>query len=284
MASHNSEMAKKRSDAAKEFVMLAHEYNPEKHTDLTGWLVSEKLDGVRARWHKGKLWSRSKKEFPAPQFFIDKLKKLLGDIEADGELYLDHGKFQETVSIVRCAKEDRGWGKIRYIVFDVAANGPYLARTKKARTTLHGYRNTIEYHNFKFIDYHKIGKNTAEEIMYYHNAAIYYGGEGIMVRNPETEYEFGRSWNLLKVKEFKDMEVKVIGYEKGTKDGRNADRVGKLLCRMDNGKEVGVGNGLSDHERENPPKIGSIITIKYFELTDEGKPRFPSFVAIRDYE
>ena len=47
-----------------------------------------------------------------------------------------------------------------------------------------------------------------------------------------------------------------------------------------------VGSGFSDHEREweNAPRIGSVITYRYFELTNAGKPRFPTFVRVRPSE
>jgi DNA ligase-1 len=47
---------------------------------------------------------------------------------------------------------------------------------------------------------------------------------------------------------------------------------------------VDVGTGLTDAERERPPAIGARITIKYQELTPAGVPRFPVFVAVRNYE
>ena len=38
---------------------------------------------------------------------------------------------------------------------------------------------------------------------------------------------------------------------------------------------------MSDAERRDPPKIGSIITYRFQELTNDGVPRFPSFVGVR---
>jgi hypothetical protein len=46
------------------------------------------------------------------------------------------------------------------------------------------------------------------------------------------------------------------------------------LCYVDNKR-------LSDKERENPPKIGSVITFRYQELSDMGIPRFPTYVGVR---
>ena len=43
---------------------------------------------------------------------------------------------------------------------------------------------------------------------------------------------------------------------------------------MESGKKFNVGTGLSDKQRRNPPKIGSIITYRFQELTRDGVPRF----------
>jgi DNA ligase 1 len=40
-----------------------------------------------------------------------------------------------------------------------------------------------------------------------------------------------------------------------------------------------VGTGLSDKQRKNPPKIGSIIVYRFQELTKDSVPRFPSFIG-----
>src|SRR5207248_1849242 len=105
------------------------------------------------------------------------------------------------------------------------------------------------------------------------------GGEGLMLRKPGSAYERTRSATLLKVKKFLDAEAVVIGYEAGK--GRHKGRVGALRARFGNGKEFEVGTGLKDRERENPPAVGSIITVKYQELTKDGIPRFPVYVGLR---
>ena len=43
-------------------VMLAHNYDPEKH-DVTGWLMSEKLDGVRCYWNGKSMYTRNGNPF-----------------------------------------------------------------------------------------------------------------------------------------------------------------------------------------------------------------------------
>ncbi|MFW5613605.1 MAG: DNA ligase, partial [Campylobacter hyointestinalis] len=45
--------------------------------------------------------------------------------------------------------------------------------------------------------------------------------------------------------------------------------------------ELKIVSGFSDEQRRNPPKIGSIITYKYQNLTKNLKPRFPIFLRVR---
>lgn len=44
---------------------------------------------------------------------------------------------------------------------------------------------------------------------------------------------------------------------------------------------INVGTGLSDAERNDPPPVGSIVTYRYQELSNDGVPRFPSYVGVR---
>ena len=77
-------------------VMLAQNYDPEKH-DPTGWLMSEKLDGVRCYWNGSTMYTRNGNPFFAPKWWKDKLPK----IAMDGELWTNRDDFQKIVSIVR---------------------------------------------------------------------------------------------------------------------------------------------------------------------------------------
>jgi DNA ligase-1 len=264
--------------------LLAHSWDGE--TDVSGWLSSYKLDGVRAWWDGEKFWSRLGNQYHAPQWFKDLMPK---GVILDGELFAGNGRFQETVSIVRKLNPvDSEWKNIKFMVFDMPKHGgPFedriLALAKLIREEYQGYYVSKDERNCHIDilehDHVKDNKHARE----WHLAlAEKYGYEGIMLRKPGSMYEEGRSHTLLKVKSFKDCEVTVTGYEKGK--GKHKGRTGALVCKMDDGTQVSVGTGLTDKERENPPSIGSKITVRYQELTKDGVPRFPSFVSARDYE
>lgn len=104
------------------------------------------------------------------------------------------------------------------------------------------------------------------------------GGEGVMIRDPESKYEGRRTDKLLKVKKFEDAEATVIGHEKGT--GRCSAMLGALRVRGDDGIEFKIGSGFDDSQRRKPPKIGSRVTYKFMGKSNAGKPRFPIFMRV----
>ena len=74
--------------------------------ELSGWVMSQKYDGVRAIWDGKKLKSRQGKEFCAPKSFISQLPPF----SIDGELYAGPGAFQKTASIT--ARCDEDWSEL----------------------------------------------------------------------------------------------------------------------------------------------------------------------------
>ena len=106
------------------------------------------------------------------------------------------------------------------------------------------------------------------------------GGEGIVVRDGSLPYYTGRNNNALKVKSYMDEECEIVGYNKA--QGKYKGLVGSIVCKMENEQTINIGSGLNDEQRTNPPKIGAIITFKYYGLTSKGNPRFPIFLHVRD--
>jgi len=103
-------------------------------------------------------------------------------------------------------------------------------------------------------------------------------GEGVMLKDPNSEYERKRSFSLLKVKRFEDAEAEVIGHARG--EGRCYTMCGALMMREKDGTEFKIGSGLSDAMRRKPPKKGSIVTFKFQGRSNAGKPRFPIFMRL----
>lgn len=238
--------------------------------DLSGWWMSEKLDGVRAYWDGKQFISRLGNLFLAPDWFLEGLP----EVPLDGELWIDRKRFQRTVSIVR--RQDRCdlWNEVRFVVFDAPGCGgsfetrmEYLADAFRSRPPAYA---TVHAHALcTGLDHLREELARIEGL----------GGEGLMLRQPESAYEVGRSLTLLKVKSFQDAEAVVIGHQAGA--GRHKGRLGALLVQMADGTKFSVGTGFSDAERGAPPPIGSTINFRYQELSDGGVPRFPSYVGVR---
>lgn len=238
--------------------------------DLSGWWMSEKLDGVRAYWDGRQFISRQGNLYHAPDWFIDGLP----DTPLDGELWIDRKKFQRTVSIVRRQDKSELWKEVRFLVFDAPANGG----TFEDRIAF--VKDAMKKRTLKFARPHEHELCRDVACLRAELARVEaLGGEGLMLRQPQSKYHAGRSFTLLKVKSFHDAEAEVIGHQDGA--GKHKGRLGALLVKLSNGTQFAVGTGFSDRERSAPPAVGSTITFRYQELSDGGVPRFPSYVGMR---
>ncbi|MCU0659109.1 MAG: DNA ligase [Polyangiaceae bacterium] len=250
-------------------VLLAHSW--ENDVDLTGWWMSEKLDGVRAYWDGKSFVSRLGNPYLAPDWFTAGLPAY----PLDGELWGGRKAFQKTISIVRRQDRSDHWKEIVFVVFDLPAlDAPFEERLAQGKQVLDAlgspHARYLEQQRCRGVDHMRDELRRVEAL----------GGEGLMMRQPGSRYEVGRSSTLLKVKSFFDAEARVVGHQPGA--GKHKGRLGALLVEMPDGTSFSVGTGLSDEERKNPPPIGSVITYRYQELSTGGVPRFPSFVAVRE--
>jgi len=240
-------------------LMLLNVYTNDKN--VTGWYMSEKLDGVRAFWDGKELVSRGGTVFNAPSFFIKKFPKH----KLDGELWSKEGKFDKISSIVRSSKKTSNWSELTYNVFEVPNQEGNLTQrlsvVKKSK-----YLRTIEQIKIKDIKHLNTFLKEVEQK----------GGEGVVVRDASLEYFTGRTDNALKVKRFLDTECVVISYNEGK--GKYKNKLGSLNCKLKDDKIIKIGTGFTDKQRENPPKINAIVTFKYYGLTSKGNPRFPVFL------
>ena len=260
------------TELAKTFT-LAQVWDGNK--DVTGWLVSEKLDGQRCLWDgKGGLWTRTGNTVYAPQFLIDALP---ANVALDGELWLGRGNFQALMSIVRRQDRPEGeWRKVTFVVFDAPrAPGGIGDRLDAARAAIAtkpaapGLVRVLE---------HEVVQDAAH-VRKKQMEVEANGGEGLMLRHPTAAHRGGRTAELLKVKSSHDDEALVTAHEAGK--GKHTGRLGALVCKLRSGKAFKIGTGFSDAEREAPPAIGSVVTFSYFELTKANVPRFPAYVRIR---
>ena len=267
--------------------MLAHDYEDYKNKITFPVLAQPKLDGVRCIVRANGMWSRNGKPIISAPHIFEALTPFFEadpDLILDGELYCDKGTagFNTIISCVRKTKPteaDISLSKqfIEYHVYDVpSSNKNFLDRVKSI--DLKWFHDKIKIVN-------TYGIENEQRLDYYYSKFIEQGYEGQMIRL-DAPYENKRSKFLLKRKEFVDAEFEIKGVIEG--NGNLTGKVGKLQFEI-NGKtfDSAVNGDWEYIEKLWHSKdglIGKMATVKYFELTEDGIPRFPKVIAIRDFE
>jgi len=256
--------------AAAPPLMLAGQWHDG--PEVSRYWVSEKLDGVRARWDGQALWTRAGHRIELPSGFTRNWPAQ----PLDGELWGGRGRFEQTSATVRMHPPDAaGWHGLRLMVFDLPAHaGPFEQRLAALRVLVAGAASpTLE-----VIPQRRIADTTA---LHRHLAAIAAaGGEGLMLHHQDNPYVAGRSGGLLKLKPWDDAEARVVAHLPGK--GRYAGLLGALLVERADGARFRIGSGFKDTQRIAPPPIGSLVTYRYNGLTTHGLPRFARFLRVRE--
>lgn len=249
-------------------ILLAQTYRGQ--VDVSRYLISEKLDGVRALWNGKILSFRSGKEIQAPRWFLEGLPKQ----SLDGELWMGRGSFERLSGTVRRdSPDDAEWRQVRYMIFELpGASGSFRERAEVVRQIVRQARVPWlrEIEQFSVVD--------RSALQTHFSKVVKAGGEGLMLHHADAEYQTGRSDVLLKMKPWDDAEAEVVGYKPGK--GKYAGALGALRVRTPDGKEFYLGSGFTDEQRRNPPGIGTVVTYRYREFTANGLPRFATFLRL----
>ncbi len=251
-------------------LLLAQNY--QQGVDVKQYLISEKYDGVRAFWDGKQLISRQGNIINAPEWFIKDLPK----IQLDGELWMGRGKFDALSGAVRKDKPiDAEWKNISYQIFELPnAKGPFEARAKRIVEIV----KQANLPQLNAVAQFRVNDESALKLRL--KQVVKNGGEGLMLHRADAVYTTGRSDVLLKLKPLYDAEAKVIGHTAGK--GKHAGKLGALLVETPQGIRFKLGTGFSDAQRENPPEIGSTVTYTFKDTTKNGKPKFASFLRVRN--
>lgn len=249
-------------------VILAKEYREE--MEVEGLWLSEKLDGIRAVWDGEKLTSRRGTSIHAPKWFLETLPPFA----VEGELWVGRGAFERVASIVLDHTPGKEWQHVEFHIFEVPDESlRFQERLAKVQTWLKAHPHT-HLHSIP-----QIPCESKAHFQQFTEEVQSYGGEGVVLRDPQSRYEKGRSDSYLKFKTVSDSEGTVVGYREGK--GKYSGQVGALKLQLDDGTLLYIGSGLSDAMRANPPEVGTVVTFKYRGYTRNGKPRFASFWRIR---
>src|ERR1035441_9441529 len=153
--------------------MLAQRYIGH---NVNGWLMSEKLDGVRGCWTGSELLSRNGNPFPAPAWFTAQLPQ---GIPLDGELWAGRGQFNKMLSIIKTQNPaEADWPSVRYCVFDApAAPGGFEQRMTFIASGLTGNQTAA------VVPHTPCASRDA--LFAYFTGRLLLGGEGVMLRAPQ---------------------------------------------------------------------------------------------------
>ncbi len=251
-------------------LQLANRYHDQ--IDITNYWVSEKFDGVRGYWDGTQMMSRQGNIIQTPLWFVDVLPKT----PLDGELWLGRGQFDRLSGIIRRHHiDEEDWRLIKYLIFDLpASEQTFDLRVEKIKLIVKQVNRSHIQSVVQFkLDDHVVLLETLDRI-------VKNEGEGLMLHRGASHYQNNRSDDLLKLKKSSDAEATVIEHYGG--QGKYTGLLGSMLVETDDQRRFKLGTGFSDLERANPPPIGSIITYRYFGLTNKGTPRFASFLRIRN--
>lgn len=243
-----------------------------------------KLDGHRAMYKDGVLYSRQGKELNLPHIVEAIQGAGLDQLHLDGEIYL-HGKtLQEISSLVK--RTQPGTEELVYHIYDVVSDKHYAARLSiicNEGVVVYDWPQAIE-----MLESHEVyDKNS---LMAYHEQNLSAGYEGTMLRWGDEGYQDGkRSKHLLKLKNFTDSEYRIIGAEMGVPYIRGEEEFSVPVWVLDAGEgktftATAQGDMYEKHElwETRDQHIGKLLTVKHHGKSKDDIPQLPVSLRFRE--
>jgi DNA ligase-1 len=213
--------------------------------------------------------------FPTGEHFVD----------GEGYEHRYRTNFEKIVSLIRQETPTKSHEVVQFHVFDYFQPSQ---EKEEFNTRLNQFNDTLceleeECPSIVSVRQH-LAKNQ-EEMEELYSQFMAEGYEGAMVKNLDSPYEFKRSYNLLKVKEFLDDEFDIIGVDEGR--GKLMGHAAAFVCRTKLGstfkaKMKGETSKLKEYFDNSSLWEGKRITVRYQNLTSDGIPRFPIALSIRE--
>ena len=272
--------------------MLAHKFDESRVDWNQAVYIQPKLDGVRCLFTKDGAFSRNHKQFMNVRHIEMALKSFFDqhpNVTLDGELYnhkLKHN-FEKIISLVRKQKPtdtDRRDAQhlVQFHCYDYIDNDNQSYAERQANLTCSNiYDAQVKYVQAKRV-------TSYEQARDIHTKYLEDGYEGSIIRLNGL-YKQGRSYDLMKFKDFSDTEATIVGYEIGK--GKRSGTLGKFLMLDDEGVKFGCPPGkgytykdLADMLKNIDQFIGKRATFTYFQRTNAGSYRHPLYKGLRDYE
>jgi DNA ligase-1 len=248
-----------------------------------------KLDGIRCILTKDGMFSRNGKSIISAPHIFDSVKPLFEtnpDLIFDGELYADKfaNDFNKIVSLVKKTKptaDDLNESKelIEYHIYDLPSSNKNFIQRAYDLAILFETRSELHPH-CRIVETYKVPSEDVVTELY--EKYVEEGYEGQMLRL-DGKYENKRSKNLLKHKSFVDEEYIILDICEG--EGNRTGTAGYMVFETAEGKPFksnvkGTWEETAEMLTNKKQLIGKQATIKYFNLTPDGIPRFPFVINI----
>lgn len=286
------------SAAKKIDPMLAHKW--EDYADYAlaagGIATQPKLDGIRCIGTKDGLFTRNGKPILTAPHILAEVKAILsafpGNVTLDGELYNHKLKedFNKITSLVR--KQNPNEEEIaeaakllQYHVYDLNVGSAGTSFVHRYNALFNHITKQKKYPHTYVVETHFIGGPIdlqKEALDQFYAAWLECGFEGQMIRISESVYQKGRTKDLLKRKEFEDGEFTIVDIEEGV--GNRSGMMGRIKFEGFDSNARGTHEYFRELLANKNKYIGKTATVRFQNLTPDGKPRFPVMIAIRDYE
>jgi len=283
--------------------MLAHKFDDKRVDWSKPVFIQPKLDGVRCVFTKDGAFSRTGKKFMNLQhLFTPKMFSMFKQnpwLVLDGELY-NHDlrdDFEKIISLVRKQKptdDDRKEARklIQYHVYDYAFCNPNENKVDLIESDMNRYgkrhdqltRSNMYGKHIRYVPAR--GVHTLDKAKEIHNSFLEQGYEGSILRL-DGAYKNGRSYDLMKFKDFSDTEATIVSWVEGK--GKRRGTIGKFIAVDSDGIKFGMPVMdkfvyLQKNFKAMQDWVGKTATFTYFERTKAGSYRHPLFKAIRNYE
>eukprot|EP00026_Physarum_polycephalum_P001929 Phypoly_transcript_01932.p1 GENE.Phypoly_transcript_01932~~Phypoly_transcript_01932.p1 ORF type:complete len:927 (+),score=132.48 Phypoly_transcript_01932:220-3000(+) len=231
------------------------------------WWLGEKYDGVRACSVPSKssstLYSYNGKDFQLRAPFAAKIPRMF----LDGEIWFGRGRYMDAAKFsLRNPESPPKWANLRFVVFDcpdpASQSLPFESRFASLVSGVprkHSFINIAV--NARCV--------SRKHMLHSVRSIVEAGGEGVVLREPESLYVPGRSDSYSKFKVFKDHEALVVAVDE--------DETFKI--QLPNGKELDAV--LSNSYEGRRPKKGDVVTFAISHFAKTHRPKQPRIFRIR---
>jgi DNA ligase-1 len=270
--------------------MLASKWEDSKDKITYPIFSQPKLDGIRCIVTKDGMFSRNGKPIISAPHIRESLSEVFEvypELILDGELYADKfaNDFNKIVSLVKKTKPTDADLKeskknIQYWIYDLPNNS--LNFGERCYTLDELFDTELESFEKHCVLVETDTCNNEDEVMELYGEYVDKGFEGQMLRL-DKKYENKRSKALLKHKSFIDEEFTILDIVEG--DGNRTGTAGYFVFENENGDRFksnvkGTWQETAEMLKNKKKLIGKEATIKYFNRTPAGIPRFGYVINI----